>query len=94
LVLNVKLQAKASRNEFAGLQAETLRLRIRAPAIEGRASEDLIAFLSSSFGVSTNRVQIERGRLSRIEKVRIQVASQLPDELVSLGLIAATQQNL
>lgn len=86
LILQVKIQPGASRSEFAGLHGESLKLRIRAPAIEGRANDELVAFVSYSFGTSKNRVSIERGGLGRMKSLRIQAPGQLPEALVALGL--------
>ena len=89
LILNVKIQPGASRNEFAGLYGSNLRLRIHAPASEGRANDELLKFLSERFATAKQRIAIERGASSRIKSLRIQIPSQLPAELVSLGLTAA-----
>ena len=94
LILNIKIQAGASRSEFAGLHGEFLRVRIHAPAVEGRANDELLTFMCQCFATSKNRICIERGLLSRIKSLRIQVPGQLPTVLVSLGLTASTQQSL
>ena len=93
LILNVKIQPGASRNEFAGLYGANLRLRIHASAIEGRANDELIMFLCERFATARHRVAIERGASSRIKSLRIQIPSQLPAELVMLGLIDSTSCN-
>ena len=92
LILNIKIQASASRSEFAGIYGEFLRVRIHAPAVEGRANDELLTFICRSFATTRNRICIERGLLSRIKSLRIQVPGQLPTALVSLGLTASTQQ--
>ena len=86
LILHVKIQPGARRSEFAGLHGDNLKLRIHAPAIEGRANDELVAFVSHSFGTSKHRVSIERGGLGRMKALRIQAPGQLPDALVQLGL--------
>jgi uncharacterized protein len=91
LLLNVKLQPGASRNEYAGLQGDALRIRIHAPAIKGRANEALVTFLSASFAVSNSRIRIERGALGRVKLLRIQIPGQLPAELVASGITIPTK---
>ena len=91
LILNIKIQANTNRSEFAGLYGEFLRVRIHAPAVEGQANDELLAFMSRSFVTNKSRISIERGLLSKIKSGRIQVPGQLPAELVSLGLIIPTQ---
>jgi uncharacterized protein len=89
LILNVKIQPGASCSEFAGLHGETLKLRIHAAPIEGRANDELLAFMCRSFATSKSRISIERGVLSRLKSLRIQAPSQLPAALLSLGLTLA-----
>jgi uncharacterized protein (TIGR00251 family) len=86
LLLSLKLQPGASRSEFAGLHGDHLKVRIHAPAIEGRANAELLAFLSSSFAVGKSSLSIERGELGRIKTVRIATPRQLPEVLLELGL--------
>jgi uncharacterized protein len=86
LLLYLKLQPGASRSEFAGLHGEQLKVRIHAPAIEGRANAELLAFLSARFAASKSSISIERGELGRVKTVRISAPRQLPEALLQLGL--------
>lgn len=89
LILHVKIQPGASRSEFAGLHGEKLKVRIHAPAIEGRANDELVAFLCHSFATSKSRISIEHGALGKMKTLRIQAADQLPEALLLLGLVPA-----
>lgn len=55
LILACHLQPKASRDEFAGLHGDRLKIRLTAPPIEGRANAHLMAFLADAFGVAKTR---------------------------------------
>lgn len=67
----VRLQPRASRNEIAGLQGSSLRIRVTAPPVDGLANEALIAFLSDSLGVSRRNVCIVTGRASRTKVIEV-----------------------
>lgn len=72
LTLEVKVVANAARNEVAGRMADgTLRLRIAAPAREGKANAGLRAFLARLFEVPANSVEIVAGSGSTRKRVRI-----------------------
>lgn len=86
LLLQLKLQPGASRSEFAGLHGDQLKVRIHAPAIEGRANSELVVFLSTGFAVGKSSISIERGELGRVKTVRIASPRQLPEALLQLGL--------
>ena len=68
---SVRLQPRASRNEIAGLQGSSLKIRVTAPPVDGLANEALIDFLSDSLGVSRRNVCIVTGQSSRTKIVEI-----------------------
>jgi uncharacterized protein (TIGR00251 family) len=48
-----------------------LRVRLAAPATEGRANDELVAFLASRLGVRRGDVAVVAGGHSRRKRVRI-----------------------
>lgn len=81
LLLHCHLQPKASNDAFVGLHGDSLKIRIKAPPIDGRANAHLIGFLAKAFGVSKRNVQIISGELGRSKRVRIESPGKLPAEL-------------
>lgn len=81
LILDCHLQPKASRDEFAGLHGERLKIRLTAPPVEGKANAHLLAFLGKAFGVAKSRVILESGELNRQKRVRILSPAKLPPSL-------------
>ncbi|WP_236201285.1 DUF167 domain-containing protein [Pseudomonas pseudonitroreducens] len=81
LILDCHLQPKASRDEFAGLHGERLKIRLTAPPVEGKANAHLLAFLGKVFGVAKSAVKLESGELNRQKRVRIPRPTKLPAEL-------------
>jgi|SRR5690606_2962045 len=79
LLLDCHLQPKASRDEFAGLHGERLKIRLTAPPVEGKANAQLLAFLAAAFGVAKSQVRLESGELNRQKRVRIERPRRLPD---------------
>jgi uncharacterized protein (TIGR00251 family) len=70
VVFSVRVQPRASENEISGETEGALRIRLRAPASEGRANESLVAFLAEVLNTSKAAVRIlsgARGRVKRIE---------------------------
>ena len=78
LLLACHLQPKASKDEFAGLHGDRLKIRLTAPPVEGKANAHLLAFLAEAFGVSKSQVSLESGELNRQKRVRIRQPRQLP----------------
>jgi uncharacterized protein (TIGR00251 family) len=61
----------AKRAEVAGLHGDRLKVRIAAPALDGRANDALIDFLAEKLGVPKLRVSIARGERSRDKLVAV-----------------------
>jgi len=64
-LLAVHVQPKASRNGFAGLVQDRLKVRVCAPPVEGEANRECIKFLAGFFGVSKSEITLVRGGQSR-----------------------------
>ena len=55
----------ASRNEIAGFEGETLRVRVTAPPVEGRANQALTRLLAKELGVARGDVRVVADHGSR-----------------------------
>ena len=79
ITLEVHAQPGAKRTDVVGIHGGCLKIRLAAPAIEGRANEALIAFLAQSFGVPRRNVTLLRGESGRAKTVRIAAPKARPD---------------
>jgi hypothetical protein len=71
LILELHVQPGAKRSEFAGEHGGRMKLRLAAPAVDGRANEALVEFLADYFGVAKRSVRIVAGLRSRQKRVII-----------------------
>ena len=71
-VLELHVQPGAKRTGVAGMHGERIKIRLAAPATEGRANEALIEFLAEQFGVAKRDVRILSGMKSRDKRVAIE----------------------
>ena len=69
--LTVAVIPNAKRSERAGLHDGALRVRLAAPAIEGRANEALIAWLAEQLGVPRRAVVLHHGATSRRKRLEL-----------------------
>ena len=77
VVLNIKAQPSASKNEFSGLYGEdAIKIRIRAAAVEGAANKELVKFLSKSFKIAKSEIAFKSGETSKIKRVRFPLTEQ------------------
>jgi len=73
LVLNVSIQPRASRDEICGIHGDTLKIRITAPPVDGKANAHLIAFLAKQCRLSKSSVSVISGSTARHKRVRLQL---------------------
>ena len=86
LVLFCHLQPKASADDFAGLHGERLKIRIKAPPVDGKANAYLLKFLAAEFGVPPSQIELLAGDSARQKTVLIRAPKILPP---SLGITPA-----
>jgi uncharacterized protein (TIGR00251 family) len=80
--LAVHVQPGARRSEVAGLHGDRLRIRIAAPAVDGRANAALEAFVAEALGIAKASVTVSRGERSRQKTVAILDPAARPDRLL------------
>lgn len=78
MTLNLHVQPKASKDEWAGLHGERLKLRIKAAPIDGKANRHLIAFIADEFAVSKSACQLVTGETGREKRIAINSPKKLP----------------
>jgi uncharacterized protein (TIGR00251 family) len=84
LLLDVRVQPRATRSEIAGLHGERLRIRLQAPPVDGKANVALVDFVASAFCMPRARVTIEHGLTGRDKRLRLRGAPPVPAPLAAL----------
>jgi uncharacterized protein len=72
----VRVQARARRDELVAVRDGVLLVRVRAPALDGRANTALCRLLADRLGVARSRVEIMRGQRSRDKLIQVEGADQ------------------
>jgi uncharacterized protein (TIGR00251 family) len=75
-VLVVRVTPRAGRDEIAGWQGDELRVRLRAPPVDGRANEALVRLLALSLGVPPSSIELVTGATARIKRLRVEGLSE------------------
>jgi uncharacterized protein len=71
VILSVRVQPLASKDEIAGEMGGALRVRLRAPAVEDRANAALVEFLAQLLKRPGSAVRILSGERSRTKRIEI-----------------------
>ncbi|WP_052361475.1 DUF167 domain-containing protein [Geminisphaera colitermitum] len=70
-ILSIKAIPNASRNAIAGWLGDALKVKVSAPALEGRANEQLCDFLAETLGIPRRAVTVAGGEKSRQKRIQI-----------------------
>lgn len=79
LLLDVRIQPRASSDGFAEVLGDRIKIRITAPPVDGKANRHLSAMLAVLFGVSRAHISILSGESGRNKRILIQQPVKLPD---------------
>lgn len=69
--LAIKAIPNAPRNAVAGWLGDALKVKVHAPALEGRANEELCEFIAATLGLPKRTVTVAMGDKSRQKVLQI-----------------------
>ncbi len=70
--LRLRVVPNAKRSEVVGAHGEALKVKVQAPAVDGKANEALLAFLAEKLGVARRDVTLVAGEKSRDKTAAIE----------------------
>jgi len=79
ITLTIHAQPGARKTEVAGIHGDCLKIRLAAPAVEGKANDELVRFLAQAFRVPQGNVALVRGENGRRKTLRIASPAARPD---------------
>ena len=79
LLLTLKVQPRAREDALGEPHGDALKVRLRAPPVDGKANAALTAFMAETFGVARARVRILSGEHARAKVLEIDAPTLLPD---------------
>ena len=77
IILHVRAQPGARKDEIAGERADSLKIRITAPPEKGRANEAIIRLLAKKLGLKKSAIRVISGEASRDKRILIQGIGRL-----------------
>ena len=75
--VRVHVQPRASRSEVAGLHGDAIKVRLRAPPVDGAANDELIRFVAETLGLRRDEVSLVSGAGSRAKRLFIRAPLDL-----------------
>lgn len=71
VVVRVHVQPGAGRSAIVGRHGDSLKVRVAAAPVDGRANAAAIALIASALGVEESAVEIVSGDRSRLKRLRV-----------------------
>ena len=69
--LSLKITPNAKRSEVVGWEEGILKVKIAAPAIDGKANAELVKFLAKKLGLPKSQIVILKGETARQKLVEV-----------------------
>lgn len=76
MLMSVKIIPNAKQTEVVGWDGRNLKIRIAAPAIEGKANKELTRFVAELCDCSQSEVEILKGQTAKLKLLDVPV---MPD---------------
>jgi uncharacterized protein (TIGR00251 family) len=84
ITVRLRVTPGARRSGVVDVSGDRLRLRIAAPAVEGKANAELQRFLADLFGVRRSAISVVSGARAREKTVHISGVASPPDALLAV----------
>jgi len=89
LKITVQITANASRDEIVGWKGDRLKIKVKAPAVGGKANENLLRFLAEKLDIHRRKITIETGEKSKtkvlnigaIDEAAFRMITGMPDDI-------------
>jgi len=76
-ILRFHVVPNAKTEQAVGAHGDAIKVKLRAPAVEGKANAALLDFLAAQLEISKHAIVLERGKKSREKLIRIEGLSEL-----------------
>ena len=82
LLLDVRVQPKASRERLGKVAAGRIKVYLTAPPVDGKANKALLKFMGRLFRTPPSTIEIVSGQSDRNKRLRIPSPRQLPETIL------------
>ena len=82
VVIAVHVQPRAARTEVVGMHGDAVKVRLKAPPVDGAANDELIRCVAARLGVRRQDVSIVGGATGRAKRVRVGGTSLSAEQVV------------
>ena len=81
--LKLRVQPGAKSNAILGPFQDSLKVKIKAPAVDNKANKELLSYLARLLGIKANRLHIESGQTGRLKSIVISMEEEPSWEILT-----------
>lgn len=67
----LQITANARRNELVGWRGDRLKVKVHAPAVDGKANREWLQFLAGELGIRPSELELTHGEPAKTRTVRV-----------------------
>ena len=84
-IFSIKALPNSSKNMIVGLLDESLKIKIKAPAVEGAANKELVKFLAKMFKVAKSDIVFVNGTSSKRKLIKVPLNEKIENFIKELS---------
>lgn len=71
MFLHIKAKPNARQNQVVMLPDGTIQVKIKAPAQDGKANDELVRFIAEKLGIAKSKIRLVSGHTAPFKKLEI-----------------------
>jgi uncharacterized protein (TIGR00251 family) len=71
ILIKVHIVPNSSKTQIVGTHGDRLKLKIKAPPVDGKANEEIVSFLSKTLNIKKNQIELMTGQTSKSKNLLI-----------------------
>ncbi|MBU2566262.1 YggU family protein [Patescibacteria group bacterium] len=77
MIISVRIIPNAKKTEVVGYEGKTLKVRVSAPPIEGKANKELIKLMADLCDCSPSEIEIIKGQTTKLKLLDVPVLPEI-----------------
>ncbi|MBI9083321.1 MAG: YggU family protein [Desulfobacterales bacterium] len=92
VALTVYVQPRSSKNAVVGIHADALKVKLKAPPVDGAANKMCVEFVAKTVGLPKSAVEILSGHTSRTKRLLCRTTSDVESEKIVHAIEALVEK--
>jgi len=84
-IFSIKAVPNSSKNFVSGILDESLKIKIKAPAVEGAANKELVKFLAKMFKIAKSDIIFVNGMSSKRKLIKVPLNEKIENFIKELS---------